>query len=236
MCTIHVSVGTFEPGTLVVWANRDEALDRPWDPPSLHDGLLAPTDQVAGGTWIGVGSQGLFAGLTNRFSGPPDPTRASRGHLIPRVLQEPDLDAALAVARGFDPAAYNPFHLILATPERAAVVWSDGQALHEHTPPALFAVHERSFGAAPSERQDYLDRTLPLLQNPDDDALLAHLAHHHDPTLDAVCVHWDAHNYGTRSSTLLRMGRTTRYCWTSGRPCVSQWRDDTPLLWELLSS
>ena len=235
MCTINVAVSRFEPNSLVVWANRDEALDRPWGPPRVIDGVLAPVDLVAGGTWIGVNRAGVFAGLTNRFTGPPDPSRASRGALVHHVLKHDSLSGAVDEALRINARAYNPFHLVLATSERAAVVWSDGSELHQHDPGSLFAVHERSFGAAPSERQDYLDDILPTLHKPDDDSLLRILSRHHDPTLDGMCVHWDAHNYGTRSSTVLRLGQTVRYLWTEGRPCTTTPTDDSSVLQGLLS-
>lgn len=234
MCTINVSVGTFEPGTLVVWANRDEHLDRDWAGPTIQGQMLAPTDLVAGGTWLAVGAQGLFAGLTNRFSGPPDADRDSRGALIAAALAGRDLHDAVRLAQEIDPTAYNPFHLVLADTHGAVVVWSDGGALSTHLPGPLFAISERSFGAAPSQRETWLSQQLPLLDDPSDEDLLRFLGHHHDPTLDGVCVHWEDHNYGTRSSTVLRLGRTQRYLWTAGPPCVTPRVDDTALLRTLL--
>ena len=69
---------------------------------------------------------------------------------------------------------------------------------------------------------------------------LAVLCRSHDGEDDAsddVCVHADG--YGTRSSMLLRMGETnddTELRYADQAPCISEYRDYTPLLRELVGS
>ena len=72
MCTL---VAYFDKGAsfpLIVATNRDEQLSRPSTPPQLHAGnpaWIAPRDEVAGGTWLGLNERGLFVGVTDGFVG-----------------------------------------------------------------------------------------------------------------------------------------------------------------------
>src|SRR4051812_14194719 len=102
MCTLVVAAQVFEDHPLVVVANRDEQWGRASLPPSMWPGgsncasgprpaspdlrFLAPKDLVAGGTWLGINAAGVFVGITNRFLGPKDPDRVSRGVLVAEAL------------------------------------------------------------------------------------------------------------------------------------------------------
>src|SRR3954468_4047366 len=87
MCTLVVAAHVFEGNPLVIVANRDERLDRASSPPSIWPGgFLAPRDDVAGGTWLGVNPSGVFVGITNRYLGSQDATRVSRGALVVDAL------------------------------------------------------------------------------------------------------------------------------------------------------
>src|SRR5262245_53382617 len=121
MCTL-ILLDRVVPGVpIVVAANRDEFFARPAAPPALfrsdeagRASFVAPQDLEAGGTWMGVNEQGLFAGLTNRRNANPQLERRSRGLLVRDALGRADTADALAAA-GPDPAGtYNPFHLLIA--------------------------------------------------------------------------------------------------------------------------
>src|SRR5689334_15144839 len=87
MCTLLVAAHVFEGHPIVVVANRDEQLDRPSSPPSIWPGgFLAPRDDRAGGTWLGVNRAGVFVGITNRAFAPQDPARKSRGAIVTEAL------------------------------------------------------------------------------------------------------------------------------------------------------
>lgn len=80
MCTLALAFQKHSGVPLVVAANRDEALDRPAVGPFIWEqGFLAPRDERAGGTWLGLTRSGLFVGVTNRFPTLRDAARASRG-------------------------------------------------------------------------------------------------------------------------------------------------------------
>jgi hypothetical protein len=97
MCSLVLAAQVFAGVPLVVVANRDEQLDRASSPPLVWHGdgsggtsesppFIAPRDDVAGGTWLGVNRAGVFVGITNRYLGPQDATRASRGRLVADAL------------------------------------------------------------------------------------------------------------------------------------------------------
>ena len=72
MCTLILLDRVVPEFPVVVAANRDEFYARPAAPPARFvpgDGKLAfvaPQDLEAGGTWMGLNSNSVFVGLTNR--------------------------------------------------------------------------------------------------------------------------------------------------------------------------
>src|SRR5258708_22195062 len=78
---------------MVLVANRDESVERAWDPPAAWwpdlPGVIAGRDRTAGGTWMGLNSHGVTAAVLNRPGslGPAEGKR-SRGELPLRALAE----------------------------------------------------------------------------------------------------------------------------------------------------
>ncbi len=72
---------------LAVSGNRNELLSRPSSEPRVANGVLAPHDEVAGGSWLGLNRHGLFVCVTNRRGAMIDPSRRSRGLLVIEALQ-----------------------------------------------------------------------------------------------------------------------------------------------------
>jgi uncharacterized protein with NRDE domain len=241
MCTILAAVGVWPDAPLVIAANRDEQLDRAATGPQLWPQtgagprrVLAPRDLVAGGTWLGLNDAGVFVGITNRFTPAIDRSRRSRGELVAAALAAGDHRHARALTLAIDARAYNPFHLLVADRSGAAIVWSDGASLHELAlAPGLHWLTERSFGAAPSGRHEHLTalaRSLAAGPLPRPDVWRSMLADHGQAEppqpstigFDAMCVHALPRNYGTRSSTLIELGRepgAVRFFHAPGRPC-----------------
>jgi len=242
MCTLAVA---FHPGSalpLCVAANRDEALDRPATGPALRAGpppFIAPRDERAGGTWLGLAASGLFVGITNRFGKPPERTRASRGALVWSALAQPSAQALRDSLSGLPGSRYNPFHLVYADAERGFITWSDGDSVqHVELAPGLAVITERSLGAVPQvEREARLRQAWAdaRVRAPDDLERLIPALTLHDPRapLRGTCVHADALNYGTRSSLLLALPsdrRRARMLWAEGRPCTHAHADRAALL------
>ena len=251
MCTVLIALGVWPGVPLVVAANRDEDLRRPAEPPRLREpgsmstrALLAPRDLVAGGTWLGVSDRELVVAITNRRSGPADPRRRSRGELVSGALGAADRSAARAWVESLDPSDYNPFHLVLLDRRGGEVLWSDGRALHRVAlAPGVHFVTERSFDAGESRRHEWLAARAETLRAEDEPTLAqwrAILADHwphgeagHTPTreqvgFDSMCVHADPFDYGTRSSTLIRLASSPdslEFHHAPARPCTTAFVD-----------
>jgi uncharacterized protein with NRDE domain len=238
MCTLAVAVGVSASLPLVVAANRDEVLARPAVPPFLWPGpprIVAPRDEVALGTWLGLNEHALFVGVTNRAGTAPDLSLRSRGALVVDALRAPSAAALHERLADVDPRAYNPFHLLYADRVSAHLTWSDGAALHRSDlAPGVHVVTERSFGAG-DDRRGALARQLwrELHGDLSPAALGALLARHAEDPFAATCVHADAFGYGTRSSLILTLGMRwadTHFLWAEGRPCVTPFVEQTALV------
>jgi len=243
MCTL---VAAFHPDArypLVVAANRDERLQRPSTPPHLWaDPLpfLAPRDEQAGGTWLGLNRHNLFVGVTNRFGVTPEPQRTSRGQLVLSALRSPDAASLHHTLHTLEPDRYNAFHLLYADPTQAFVTWSDGARIHQQTlEPGLHIITERSLGGDDHARTELILRHAEPLQRPapappPSPEELQHLLGQHGPDpFGSTCVHLPAFEYGTRSSMMLWMGKTlhdTRLSWAEGPPCTTPFVPQTELL------
>jgi hypothetical protein len=100
-------------------ANRDEMLDRPWLPPARHwpdrPEVVGGRDELAGGTWLGLNNHGVVAGILNRqHSLGPAAGMRSRGELVLEALDHADAAQAAAALAGLDTRAYRPFNLVIA--------------------------------------------------------------------------------------------------------------------------
>lgn len=237
VCTVVLAARVFEGYPLVVVANRDEQLDRPSSPPLAWKGArldyVAPRDDVAGGTWLGVNRAGVFVGITNRYLGPKDDARVSRGAIVKDALE---LDSARAIHEAMatvPPARHNGFHLVYADAHDVLATASNGSHLAQLTlGRGVHMITERSFGAgddrpriarivdawarlAPDETLD-LDRLSKLLTDHDEADLLA-----------ATCIHAAAFRYGTRSGAAIALaapGGENRMLWAEGPPCTTPFR------------
>ena len=233
MCTLVLQQ---EPGALLaVSGNRNELLRRPALGPRVLDGVLAPHDALAGGTWLGLNARGLFVCVTNRRGAQLDPKRKSRGLLVLEALQAGSaraLRTALDELRG---DRHNGFHLVYADLQDAFATWSDGTAL-QHLALAPHQVHlitERSFGAGQGEREQAVAADFAEL-SPSLEGWRAPMTRHAREPLESACVHADALGYGTRSSLqlMLRPG-SAEGLWTDGHPCTGEPRSLAPLIAEL---
>ncbi|PKV13077.1 NRDE family protein [Xanthomonas prunicola] len=122
MCLVALAWKTHPRWRLLLAGNRDEFHDRPtaalapWTAPA--DTVLAGRDLRSGGSWVGLGSDGRAAVVTNVRDPLATMSGRSRGHLIADYLSGSS-DAA-AYARELAPAAhaFPPFNLLLCDAER----------------------------------------------------------------------------------------------------------------------
>lgn len=236
MCTLSVFVGRFDSHPLVVAANRDERLGRASSGPRVWEGtprLVAPVDDVAGGTWWAIAESGLFVGLTNRAGANLDPGRRSRGLLVVDVARTGTLAAAESYVRSLRAEDYNGFHLLASDGRGAVVAWADGVARHvERRGPGLHVLSERSFGAAASSRDEAVGAALEAVAGPTLvlDRFATVLGTHAADPFAGPCVHAPEWGYGTRSSTLLAWGDTRVLRFADGPPCTTPYVDQSSLL------
>ncbi|WP_291296440.1 NRDE family protein [Elioraea sp.] len=130
MCTLVISRVPGAPWPTVIAANRDEMLDRPWDPPAAHwpthPGSVGGRDRLAGGTWMAMAG-GMVAAVLNRPGslGPAAGFR-SRGELPLAALGHATAGAAAAALDGQDGSAWRPFNLVVADAASAWLLVGDG--------------------------------------------------------------------------------------------------------------
>ena len=142
MCTLVFAWQVFADAPLVAAANRDEATDRPSLPPRrLEDDpvVVAPQDEEAGGTWLGVNEHGVFVALTNRWVDLEG--ERSRGLLVREALRRQGADdAARLVERDVEPGRYAGFNLVVADADAAVELAWDGRLSVRHLRPGVHVV------------------------------------------------------------------------------------------------
>lgn len=229
MCTLIVGVRQY-PSLLLVSANRDELRERPALSPSHweREDFVAPRDQEAGGTWLGLTKTGLFVGVTNRYPSVKHPGRESRGKLVVEALRAKSARELRATLQSLPVERFNTFHLLYADFDGAFVTWSDGAALHHRElGDGVHVVTERSLGGDDQGREDIVRHAWPTLETDADGVptprALQTLMSTGVPA--GVCVDIPDLNYGTRSSLVLYAKKDlaqSRWFWADGRP------DQTP--------
>jgi uncharacterized protein with NRDE domain len=221
MCLIAFRWEPGAPLPLLVAANRDEFYGRPTAPMAWWEGgrILAGRDLKAGGTWLGVSPDGRCAAITN-FR---DPRRTreeapSRG-AIPVAFLEGDQDAeAFLEGLRAEGQRYNPFNLLLHDGTRLLGYESRNDRVLSFAP----GVHAVSNGDFDEPWPKVEAAVRSLLEHPEDEGgMLAGLS---DPApfpderlpRTGVAIEWEralspvfvrTPTYGTRCSTLVRMGR-----------------------------
>jgi uncharacterized protein with NRDE domain len=214
MCTVLVLLRPHDPWPLLLAANRDERLDRAFDPPGRYwadaPGIIAGRDVLGGGSWFGVNDDGVVATIVNGMDRlGPLAGKTSRGELVLRALRERDARTAAQRIGALDAARYRGFTLIVADRTGAYAVASDEHAMrvdalapghHMVTPDGCdvassprFATHFAAFrdAAPPDPAHDVWASWTELLRHADED----------DPHRAMTVV--TEHEFGTVCSALL---------------------------------
>ena len=240
MCTLVFAWQVFPDSPIVDAANRDEALGRPSEPPSQYlDGVtgptaIAPRDSTAGGTWIGYNEAGLFVAITNRWVDREG--ERSRGQLVADCLGLQSASEALDHVRESTATdAYAGFNLVVADPDRAALLeWDGDLAVTDFDPGVHVIVNVGADGdffepaARPEVGRQQADNaeTLRTALKPKDRETADQWVDRAGDALGnheyGVCVHGDG--FGTRSASLIQLIQkedkiVDRYWFADGPPC-----------------
>lgn len=147
VCTVVVLIRPGHPWPLVLAANRDERLDRAWDPPAAwwpdRPGVIAGRDRTAGGTWMGLNRHGVVVAVLNRQGSlGPAPGKRSRGELPLLALAQPTAEVAAQAIVALDAGQWRSFNLVLADAAGAVFLRGLGQGhpQAQHLTPGLHMV------------------------------------------------------------------------------------------------
>jgi len=248
MCTLVILRRPGHPWPVLIAANRDEMVSRPWLPPGPHwpdrPEVIAGQDVQAGGTWLGINRHGVVAAVLNgrRSLGPQDGFR-SRGELPLEALDHADAsDAADALAE-LNPKAYRSCHIVIADNRDAFVVSIDenaGRPFVSRTavPPGLSLLTAAGLNDTSHARAKLYLPQFRLAAQPDPETgdwkawqtLLA--SRLHDPAggaEGAMTVVTD-HGYGTVCSSLIALPapalprKPPVFLFAAGRPGEAEFR------------
>ncbi|HAT49501.1 MAG: NRDE family protein [Nitrospirae bacterium] len=138
MCSVVIHHAPDHAWPLLLAANRDEMMDRPWLEPGRHwpqqPNIIAGKDQRAGGSWLGINERGVVATILNRVGTlGTQPGKHSRGWLVLQALRhesaETSVKQLVSWARGH---CFRPFNLIVADHHHAFWI-SYRTTIHEST-------------------------------------------------------------------------------------------------------
>jgi uncharacterized protein with NRDE domain len=209
---------------LWIAANRDEKLDRPWQPPQLlvpSPPVIGGRDLIGGGSWLAVNLDGGFVvAVTNARLG-ARPGDRSRGQLVVELAAEPSLVEAIALFTELDLTSYGPANLLLADHERTILATNTPQPRLEERSEAVLALRNEpldapgsSTGWAASLAGEVIRREPVTVET------LAALLARHDGG-DPLCRH--GNGYGTVCASILRLGHdgALELSFAPGPPCTT---------------
>ena len=233
MCILFVAVNQHKDYPLIIAANRDEFFQRPtaeshfWpDSPNV----LAGKDLEAGGTWMGINTQGHLASLTNiRAPQTINPNAISRGQLVSDYLHQYPSVEQYHQQLAADKQQYNGYNLLFGR-------WDNLSVYNNHTN-KLQQLSAGFYGLSNAELNSpwpkinkgvkQLEQVCASNQQIDHEVLfniLLDKSQANDEQLPktGVPIAWErqlssifirAEHYGTRSSTLLTVNHDEQVTW-----------------------
>jgi uncharacterized protein with NRDE domain len=252
MCTLIMLYRPDHPWPMLIAANRDEMLNRPWQPPCRHwpdqPNVVAGLDERGKGSWFGLNDNGVVASIMNRRNtlGPVMGKR-SRGELVLKVLDYTDAKAAAEALSHTDMSTYRAFNLVIADSKGA--YWlrhteAGNQARIDVTKLApglsMITAYDCNDMSSPRVRRYlplFLAAPVPAPERDDWSAWKALLVDREsDPgtgPYGAMNIVTD-HGFGTVSSLLValpareRPGIQPRWLFAAGRPDLAPFNNVTP--------
>ena len=145
MCTLVISRRPGEKWPLLMAANRDEKLNRPWLAPARHwpdrPDVYGGKDLLEGGTWLAINDFGVVAAVLNREGslGPKEGFRI-RGELPLEALDHADADTAAKMLADINKSSFRSFNLVIA--DNQSAYWLKSDSLTDNTRVEIFEVPE----------------------------------------------------------------------------------------------
>lgn len=237
MCLIVFALGAHPRYRFVLAANRDELYARPTAPAAIWKDapeVLAGRDLAAGGTWLGLTTNGRFAAVTN-YRDPSAPTGAkSRGSLTKNFLtgEETAREFLRQIERGKQD--YSGFNLLVGDFKSSApqlFYFSNRGAKPKKLPDGIYGLSNHLLDTAWHKVEQTKAGFTKILQSNDEISLaelltiLNNRRHAPDEKLPETGVGLERERilspafietsgYGTRSSTVLLIDRDGRVQFT----------------------
>lgn len=245
MCLLAIQYRVVPEAPILVAANRDEFYDRASSPPTIQSGkprILSGTDQLAGGTWLGVNQNGLFVAVSNRPKGFAPIAPRSRGVLCREILRAGSAREATEMAYdALSSGKYDGANYVIADVNYGAVVQGDDNVEIVDLEDGLNIIANGDVNDPHDARIQLAKRllTLQTLDSPVKFLAVASKVFARSPSGDdRPSIILRRPTRGTVSSTLLSLGKKPRdaifqYC--NGAPDQAKYEDYSPLLRDILS-
>ncbi len=220
MCTVIILHRPADRWPVLIAANRDERLDRGWDPPAAwwdDTAIIGGRDRSAGGSWMALGGSGVVAAVLNRPGslGPAEGKR-SRGELPILAAGAPSAESAADMITRLPAGEWRPFNMVIADSRGAVFLRGTGEGAVEKAALAeglsMVTALDPNDLASPRTRR-HLPRfraTLPPDPDADDwsawQALLSDSGFDPDIGLAETLNVPPTNGFGTVSSSLVALG------------------------------
>ena len=229
MCLIVFAYNIHPSYHLILAANRDEFYERPSSPADFWEDapqILAGKDLKEGGTWLGITREGKFAAITNYRNPATFKINAqSRGKLVSRYISGTQNANNYLEKISWQADEYNGFNLILGDRNNLFAFSNRGEkqklnagiyGLSNHlldTPWPKVCKAKKELQRALNEKGAALEDTLFALLSdrrvaPDDKLPATGVGREWERLLSPIFI--KSPNYGTRSSTILLIGKNKR--------------------------
>jgi uncharacterized protein with NRDE domain len=235
VCTLIFAWQVFEDAPILLAANRDEAVGRPSQPPVWRDWgtrTLAPKDEEANGTWLGVNDHDVVVALTNRWLDEDREGDRSRGLLVRDGLGEASAeDAIRTVEQDLDDRSYDGFSLVALDRDGAFLVESGTQRRVRPLKPGIHVVvnvgadgqysipdRRQEVGRQQATNADRIRAELRPEPGEDPRHWLSRASEILGDHEYGVCIHEDG--FGTKSASLITVcADGVQYEFAAGPPC-----------------
>jgi len=246
MCILAIQYQIVENAPILVAHNREEAFDRPTQPPKIQSGkprAICGIDRRAGGTWLGVNQHGLFVVAANRdkVNRPAEPR--SRGLLCRELLGMTKAREAVRYAvQKLNGGSYDGVNYVCADAKYGAVVYGRDWVEVVELTPGLHLLTNGDLDNHRDPRQEFIRRQLTLQKIDSSVTFLAMASRAFARKPDAAGrrgVVLTGGDRGTVSSTLLSLSTRIQnaiYQYAPGPPSDTPYDDYSALLRQVLST